>query len=137
MPKKRTESKMATSPLPSQGARKEAKLLRNTLCFSRVPGTANQIRSGYISPAFLGGGSGQYCWLTTVLSGAPGKGVKIRSGYITGAFSGARNRAKLRRNPCVLGGPQEMRQNDKGLPTHPTLDPPTQLLTHPGPPPLL
>ena len=43
-----------------------------------------------------------------------------QSCYVTPAFSGGRKRAGLRCNPCILGGPQQRRQNQKWLP-HPCL----------------
>ena len=50
------------------------------------------------------------------------RGEKIRSGYLNPAFSGAQKRAELRRNPCILGGPQrEAREEHQKWLHHPSL----------------
>ena len=41
------------------------------------------------------------------------KGNKIRSGCVTPAFAGAQKRAKMRRQPCILRGPQRQARGAK------------------------
>ena len=53
-----------------------------------------------------------------MFSGVPKQGDKIRSGYLTRAVSTAQKRAKERRDPWVLIGPQRSEQTQKWLP-HP------------------
>ena len=54
-----------------------------------------------------------------MLSGVPNAkcGEKVRSGYLTLAFSGAKKRAEVLRNLCILGGPQRQAwgENQKWL----------------------
>ena len=54
------------------------------------------------------------------ISGIPNKGDKVRSGCLTLIFSGAHNWAELLPHPCILGSPQQRRQNQK-WPPHPCL----------------
>ena len=67
---------------------------------------------------------GRDCCVTPAFSGIPNpkREEKIRSGYLTPAFSGAQKRAKLLRNPCILGDPQRQArgENQKWLP-HPCI----------------
>ena len=58
------------------------------------------------------------CCVTHAISNVPKQGNKIKSACLTTAFSGARKRAVLLRNPCILGGPQRQRRvkNQKWLP---------------------
>ena len=51
---------------------------------------------------------GQDCYVSLAFSGIPNTkhGEKIKSGYLTPAFLGGQNGAGVRRNPCILGGPQ-------------------------------
>ena len=77
------KSEVATSPLPSRGPRRG----RNcyvTPAFSGVPNAkrGDKIRSGYLTPAFLGATRGRDCYVTPAFSGVPNakRGDKIRSG---------------------------------------------------------
>ena len=40
------------------------------------------------------------------------RGEKIRSGYLTLAFSGAKKRAEVLHNPCILSGPQRQARGE-------------------------
>ena len=85
---------MATSPLPSRGARRGRKCY-GTPAFSGVPNAKRweKSRNGYLTRAF---------------SGVPNakRGEKIRSANLTLAFTGASKRAEVQRHPCILGGPE-------------------------------
>ena len=92
------EGRLATSPLHSRGARTKG----------------NKIRSGCVTPAFLGvpnakSGEQNQKWSAT-------KGNKIKSGCLTPAFSGAQKRAEMLRHRCILGGPNKGEQNQTWLP---------------------
>ena len=67
---------------------------------------------------------GRNCYVTRAVTGLPNakKRDQFRSGYLTPAFSGAKSRAEMLPNACILGGPQcqERGQNQKWLP-HPCL----------------
>ena len=100
---------MATSPLPSS----VAKMRRHCYVipvFSGIPNTKHgeKIRSGYLTPAFLGAqkGAGLLCNPCILGDLNTKQGEKIRSGYLTPAFLEAQKGAGLRRNPCILEDPQ-------------------------------
>ena len=59
---------------------------------------------------------GRKCYQTLAFSGVPNKADIIGRGCLTPAFSGAKRRAEVLPNPCVLGGPQHKGQNQKWLP---------------------
>ena len=83
--------------MPSTGTRSK---LATSPVHSRGPKIK---RNYYVTPAF---------------SGVPNakRGDKIRSGHLTRAFSGAKKRAELPSNPCILGSPQPGAQNQKWPP---------------------
>ena len=47
---------------------------------------------------------GQKCYMTPALLGVPKQGDKITSGCLHSATLEAQTRAKMRHNPCILGG---------------------------------
>ena len=139
-PQKRgTKSEMATSPLPSRGAKRG----RNSYispAFSGVPNKEEENQKWLPHPCLLGGAKsaavlrnpcisgdpqqgGQHqnllphsCLLVGPKEGgiamqplrsrgSPTKGTKISSACLTAVFSGARKRAKLLRDPCILEDP--------------------------------
>ena len=62
-------------------------------------------RKCYVTPAFWGNPKRQARGAKSEL--VPKKGNKIRNGCLTLAFLEAQKRAKMRRHPCILGGPQK------------------------------
>ena len=79
-------------------------------------GTRHKIRSGHLTPAFLGAQKRAERLRHPCILGDPQtKGDKIRSGCLTPAFSGAEKRAEMLRHPCIPGGPQHQArgQNQK------------------------
>ena len=92
------------------GGQKRAEVLRNPCILEgpqrQAPG---QNQKWTPHPSLLGGpqegGIAAYplhSWWTPMLS----EETKIKRGYLHRAFSGAHKRAKMLRNPCILGGPQ-------------------------------
>ena len=80
---------------------------------SRVPGSGDNTRNGYLTPAFLGPRRAQNCYLIPCYWGYQNQGTK--SEQPTTPFSGARKSAGLLDNPYVLGGPQNRGQNQNKL----------------------
>ena len=84
-PSKGTKSKVATSPMPSCGPMSGHKCY-TTRAFSGVPIKRDNIRKGYLTPAFSGAQmrvellcntlSGCKCYVTLAFSGSPAKGTK-------------------------------------------------------------
>ena len=102
------------SPLPSQGPKKWAELLRNP-CVLGSPKRRDKIRSGYITPCLLRGPrSGWNCYVTCVLGG-PCKMGQNQKWLHHPCLLGAQELAELLRNPCILKGPHERGQNQKWL----------------------
>ena len=88
-----------------------------TPAFSGIPNTkrGEKIRSGYLTPAFLGGPKrGRDRYVTPAFSGIPNTkhGEKIRSGYLTPAFLGSQKGAGLLCNPYILGDPQHQARGE-------------------------
>ena len=107
------EGTNATSPLHSRG--------------SPTPSAGSKIRSGCLSPTFLGAQKraemlGHPCILgdpqrqargAKIQKWSPTKRNNIRSGCLTLAFSGAQKRAEMLRHPCILGDPQRQARGAK------------------------
>ena len=118
--KKGTKSKVATSPLPSRRPTK-GRHCNVTPCVLRAPkknGTKSEVSTSTV-PSH-GPTCGRNCNVTPEFSGVPKQGDKTRKSYITLALSRAQKWEELLRNPCLLGGPLERRQNQKWL-HHPCL----------------
>ena len=106
------------------GAQKGAGLRRNP-CILRGPQPqARRENYKWLPHPCLPRGSkrGRDCYITCAFWEIPNTkhGEKIRSGYLTRTFLGAQKGAALRRNPCILGGPQHQArgENQKWIP-HP------------------
>ena len=89
----------ATSPLHSRGSPTPTRGTKSEVVASPPP-----------SP---GPTNARNCCVTHAISSVPKQGNKIKSGYLTPAFSGARKRAVLLRNHCILGGPQRQARGTK------------------------
>ena len=105
MPSPEKESEVATSDVPSRGPRKVWKCYV-TPAFLGVPSTkhGDQIRSGYLTPAFSGAQKRAEGLCHPCILGVSNakRGDKIRSDYLAPAFLGAKKRAEM----LCLGGPQ-------------------------------
>ena len=110
--KERDKSRVAASPLPSQGPTSGWKCQP---LHSRGPPNQRTKSEAVVStlpsqrPT-----SGQKCCVTLAFSRVHKQRDKIRSGCLTPAFSGAHRWAEVLRNPCILGDPQTRGQNHKG-----------------------
>ena len=108
-----TKTEVATSPLPSRGARIAPNCypIPMFLGFSRG---GDKISIGHITPAFLVAQK----WVKplghpSILRGS-GKWDRIRSGYIIPALWGGQHWVKLLRNHSILKGPRRRRQIRSG-----------------------
>ena len=75
---------------------------------SRTPSTGRKPEVATSHVRSWGPRTGRMWYVTPAFSGPPNakRGEKIRVGYRTPAFSGAKRRAEVLRNPCILGGPK-------------------------------
>ena len=80
-----------------------------TCAFWRIPSTKHgeKIRSGYLTPAFLGAQKGAALQRNTCIPGGPQDQARgeNQKWLPHPAFLGAQKGAGLRRNPCILGVP--------------------------------
>ena len=120
-PEEGTKSEVAASPLPSWGPTSGQNCFA-TPTFSRVPGSGDKIRSGYIAPALLGAHKllchrnvlgGPYTrgpnqkWLhRTCLLGCPqGRGIAMSNLRYRGPEKRGQNQKWMHR-PCPVGSPE-------------------------------
>ena len=98
---------MATSPLPSWGARRGQNSYV-TPAFLGVPNARRGEKSEVVtSPLPFQGPKRGHCYATPAFSGVPNakRADKFRSGYLTPAFSGAQKRVELLRNCYITSAP--------------------------------
>ena len=110
LPRGLEQGKIAVENVPSRGSLTPSEARKSVVATSPL--------------ASRGPTRGRKCHLRPALVGVRNtkRGEKIRSGYLNRAFSGAKKRAEVVRNPCMLGGPQRQAPGEirNGLP-HPCL----------------